>query len=103
MNFRIWSHPMICQPSINKRSGWNKAFREATTRQNWASIVAYRSNFVNASNNYVIQLVWERVSYPFICFPKNLEFCQCMNNNNTNVYYPTTISLSLIWLPVEGA
>ena len=103
MNFRMWSHPLLFQFSMCKSSGRTRSFREATKRQNRASIAAYRSNFVNASNNYVIQLVRERVSYPFICFPKNLEFCQCMNNNNKNVYYPTTISLSLIWLPVEGA
>jgi hypothetical protein len=101
MNFWIWSHPMICQPSINKRSGRTGDFREATTRQNWASIAAYRSNFVNASNNYVIQLVRERVSYPLICFPKKSWILPVYEKKN--VHYPTTISLSLIGLPVEGA
>ena len=27
MNFRMWSHPLICQPSIFKRSGRTRAFR----------------------------------------------------------------------------
>ena len=42
LNFRMWSHPLIRQPSIIcKRSGRTRAFRESTKRQNRASIAAY--------------------------------------------------------------
>ena len=70
------SHPLIFQPSIRKRSGQTRAFREATERQNQASIAAYRSNFVNATFFVRLKITdqsrgvnFRMWSHPLICQP----------------------------------
>ena len=45
MNFWMWSHPLICQPSICKRSGQTRALTEATGCRHWVSILPNSSQF----------------------------------------------------------